>query len=212
MSKRLVFFTDEDHGKIRDALSITASGKKRNISTKEQIEAFISELDFYCIGKNYLLKQPKKVDIRAIRERILTDCKAALKHLKQIERGKKITWYADTLEPFGVGSETLYPTEVYLEHSLASDAVGPLEKFIKLVEGYHEREYKRIGRKKADSDHFIRRIRDVYIEHIGKNPTTHRGGPFYDVVRAVLEILHRHDQGLSYEDPSRGIKAALKTR
>ena len=155
-----------------------------------------------------LQEQPKRRKVRATRERILIDCKASIGHLKQINRGEKETCYIDNLGLYGDGSKSPDPDGEYLVQLFdrAWDAVGPLEKFIKLLEGYHQAEDKRIGRKQADSDHFIRKIRDCYIEHIGK-PTAHREGPFYDVVKVVLEIL-----GLSYEDPSRGIKAALKTR
>jgi len=53
---------------------------------------------------------------------------------------------------------------------MASEAVKPLEKFVKVLEEYHQSEVKRIGRNPADSDHFVRQVGDLYIEHIGKSP------------------------------------------
>ncbi|HPC02991.1 MAG TPA: hypothetical protein PLE04_04395 [Syntrophales bacterium] len=88
----------------------------------------------------------------------------------------------------------------------AEAALGPLEKFINFVEIYHNAENRKIGRKEADNDHFIRKIREIYIEFIGE-PTEYENGPFFQVVQLTLEAV-----GLRFSDPSRAIRQALRNK
>lgn len=197
-------FTEDEKDSIRGAFSKSfLSGKTKRVACEGNIKTFISHLEFLCQGQKPLLEQPKKIDVREERARIIKDCKAALKHLKKIERGRQ-TWYRETLDSYGSGKDDAVSNFIDRQIQGAWDAAGPLEKFIDLFETYQESEVKKIGRKKADSDHFIRRIRDIYIEHIGK-PTMQADGPFFGVTRAVLESLD-----LPSTDPSRAIKEALK--
>lgn len=193
-------FTEAEKHEIRRTL--------RNETPKEVIETFIRHLEFFCNGKKDLLEQPQKIDIRATRERVLTDCMAALNHLKQIERGKMITWHRENLDAYGAGTKAADPTGDFLLAELQSawEAVGPLEKFLKIFGKYHRAEIKKKGRPSADSDHFIRKIRDIYIEHIGK-PTAYEKGAFFTIVQLSLEYI-----GLPFKDPSKAIKAALKSK
>jgi hypothetical protein len=224
--------TKDEKNEIRSIL--------KDKSPQKIIDSFIHYLQGLCmLKKTMLLEQPSRSKVRLARERILTDCKAALGHLKQCEKGECITWYNETIDPFwshlpeqkkicpecnhpfsslgGLREKCVQcdPTPLKIPHKnedhflvqfLDSSwaAVGPLEKFIKVLEKYHKSENKKNGRKKADSDHFIEKIRDIYIEHIG-TPTTYEGGHFFEVVRVVLNLL-----GLPKEDPSRGIREALK--
>ena len=224
--------TDEEKNEIRYIL--------RNKARKEAtIESFINYLQGLCALKKMLLEQPERSEVRATRERILTDCKAAFGHLKQIHFGNVITWYDETLDPFWshqpeqkkVCPECQHPftglpwrekcvqcnptakapqrvEDDFLVQELESvaEAIWPLEKFIKVMEKYHKAEAKKPGRKTADNSHFIMKIRNIYIEHIGK-PTTTEKGTFFTLVQAVLEIL-----GLPFADPSKAIKAALKNK
>ena len=111
-------------------------------------------------------------------------------------------------KPANVPHTTSKGEEDFLGQELdaAAEAIWPLDKFIKVLEKYHKAEARKIGRKMADNDHFIRKIRDIYIEHIGK-PTTTENGTFFTLVQLVLERL-----GLPFTDPSKAIKAALKSK
>jgi len=193
----VLVLTETEQNEIRRTL--------REEASKEKIEAFIHHLDFFCIAKKAHLEQSPKTDIRATRECILIDCKAAQGHLKQIERGKMVIWHDENIDHFGAGND---PGGDFLVEILgkAREAVGSLEKFIKVFERYHQAEVKKIGRPGADSDHFIRKIKDLYIKYIGK-PTTYEKGAFFTLVKMILEILK-----LPCEDPSRTIKAALKNK
>jgi hypothetical protein len=178
----------------------------RNQTSKENIKVFISHLEFICDGKKHLLDQPKKAQERLNRDRILTDCKAALGHIKQISAGRIALWHMDTLKGYGTGSGVKSVSVDYLVEELenAWAVVGPLDKFVTTLERHHQSEEKAQGRKKADSDYFIKNLRDIYIEHIGM-PTIRENGPFFRLVQCVLEIFN-----LPFADPSRAIKNALK--
>ncbi|MBK5278531.1 MAG: hypothetical protein JJE09_06675 [Bacteroidia bacterium] len=60
------------------------------------------------------------------------------------------------------------------------------------------------GRKQADFDDFYRQIAEVYLLHIGK-PTTQKDGEFMNVMRIINKAV-----GIPSEDPSRGVRQALK--
>ncbi|MFH1124539.1 MAG: hypothetical protein ABIE47_06905 [Pseudomonadota bacterium] len=200
-------FTEEDRDGIRWIFSHTPEGKTRIAPSKEKIEAFIAHLDHYCEGKKSLLDQPQKIDIREKREDVLKNSTHLLKVLKKIERGQIILWHDETMDHFGAGSAGKDSGGDFLCQIIqdAWDTVGPLQKFIKTLKSYHEQtETKQVGRKKADSDNFIQHLAAIYIEHIGKKPTTYKNGPFYSVVQLVLEKFK-----LPSDDPSRAIKAAL---
>lgn len=223
--------TREEKKKIRDVL--------KGIE-KRRVESFISYLQGLCGLKKMLLEQPQRSEVRTTRERILTDCRAALEHLKRCEKLQAVTWYDETINPFWsykpeqkkVCPECKHPftTSGQREKCVQCDptspkappkgednflvqhldsawaAVGPLEKFITVLERYHKAEKKKTGRREADNDHFVRKIRDIYSEHIGK-PTLYEDGPFFAVVRAALEIF---DLPSAY--PAKAIREALMNR
>jgi hypothetical protein len=83
----------------------------------------------------------------------------------------------------------------------AAGAVPPLQKFITTLESYQkvDEAQKRTGRPPADDDEFVRRVAEIYTEHIGRRPTTTKDGPFVSVIQAVLDV----------EYPERAIKEAL---
>jgi hypothetical protein len=193
-------FTEDEKHEIRRIL--------RNKQSEGNIKDFIRHVEFFCDGKKDLDEHPSLKTTRATRERVLMDCKAALEHLKQLDRGEKITWNMGTLDAYGAGSAVKDPVaDAIIEaHDDAWEAFGPLERFVKNFEKYHLSDIKKIGRKKADSDHFIRKIRDAYLEHIGK-PTAYEKGAFFSVVQVILEIMD-----LPCADPSKAIKAALKNQ
>lgn len=224
-------FTPSEKEEIRNILKNKASEKK--------INSFIHYLQGLCELKKQLLEQPHRLDVREARERVLADCKKALRHLKRCEKGEIVTWRDDTIDPLWsyrpeqkkICSECKHPfttnseqrekcveceptppkapykgeNDFLVEFFDSSEAaVGPLEKFIKVLEKYHKAENKKIGRKKADNDNFIRKVKEIYVEHIG-TPTTYGEGSFFEVVRFVLNMLN-----LQSNDPSRAIRAVLK--
>lgn len=192
-------FTDEDKKSIEKIL--------KKIASKDQIEFFIRELESVCHIKMLILKQPKPLDVRLNRKDVLRSCKKALKDLnKVIDGGTRIMRLENLNGFYGPGAKT--PNDLASDfmdesYSDALNSVGPLEKFIKTLEKYHLAEKKKIGRVIADSDHFIKNIRDIYEENIGK-PSTYEDGPFFSLVQTVLEIL-----GLPFKDPSRLIRNVL---
>jgi hypothetical protein len=225
--------TTEEKNGIRHILN--------GVAPEEKIESFLHYLQGLCMLKKMLLEQPARSKVRKARGNILTDCKAALGHLKRCEKGQPVTWYDETIDPFWsyrpeqrkvclkckhpfttsgqrakcVQCDPMPPKEApddyesernFLVRILDSSwaAVGPLEKFIEVLEKYHTAENRKTGRRAADSDHFIRKIREIFTEHIGK-PTKYTEGPFYNVVRTVLGMF-----GPRSEYPDRAIKAALK--
>lgn len=76
----------------------------------------------------------------------------------------------------------------------AEEVILPLANFISVMEKYHKAENKGPGRKNADSDHFIEKIKDIYAEYIGK-PSSYtksnagKGGQFFQVIAYVYSIL-----------------------
>lgn len=193
-------FTDEEKEEIRRVL--------KNETSNENIDEFINPVEELCVVKMMRLREESpKSEIRDTRERILIDCKTALKHLERISKLQVLTWEYDTLDYYGLEGECDKVSDfIVQEFSISRAAIGPLEKFIEFFEKHHLADVSRIGRKYADSDHFIRRIRSLYIKYIGK-PTTYEKGAFFSVVQVILEIL-----GLPCNDPSRVIKAALKNK
>lgn len=187
----------------KDIRNVLRSLLGREVS-KEKIETFMYHLEFICVFKKTLVGQSKKAEIRAIRERILIDCKAALEHLRQINKGKTYPLHIDNIDYYEEEGD-IDDDFIFQMLDTSEKAFGPLEEFIKVIEEYHKSEVIITGRDRADSDHFVRRIKDLYIEHIGKEPTAYGKGCFFTVVQKILEVV-----GLPHEDPSKSIRAAFK--
>lgn len=201
--------TEKDRARIMLAFSNTTRGRpRRKVASPESIDHFIAHLDLLCESKKSLLDQPKKIDVTEKREDVLKACRRTLELLRKIERGKLVLWHDATMDHVGVESAGEDRGGDFLCEILqaAWDAVGPLQKFTATLEVYHDQgATKAVGRRPADSDHFIRRLAEIYKEHIGRKPSTYRDGPFFCVVQAVLNIL-----GQPSEYPERAIKNALK--
>ncbi len=220
-------FTQDEKNEIRRILE--------NKASPGDIKDFIDLLQGLCATKKMLLEQPPRSEVRLTREHILIDCKAVLGHMKQYpitwrdetidplwghqpEQKKicpeckhefKCFWREKCVQcdPKAEAPVRKHEDKFLLKYIKSAWAVvGPLEKFIKILEEYHKAENKIIGRKKADGDNFIKKIRDIYIEHIGK-PTTYETGAFFTIVKMILEALD-----LPSTDPSRAIKEALKRK
>jgi hypothetical protein len=197
--------------------SFDRSGKKKAshdcaVFKRREIERFISHLKFLCDGAMRIKEEPKDVDIRMTKSDVLKTCKKTLGYLKKIERGGMSIWRINkTL--LGDGAYDKIPQgekergdQMVKELDGAWAAVGPLQKFINILEEGQKFNKKTIGRGQADSNDLIRNIAIIYCEHLGEKPTTHKDGPFMGIVRTSLEAV-----GLPSEDPSRGVRRALKS-
>lgn len=192
-----VFSKDE-----RDAISKTLAATAGPESVKE----FTSHLQLICDIKRQFFDHPSSREIFEKRGQILKDCKAALKHLRKIERGRTVITGPINLETCGTGHpQTDHEVDFILSTLQAAwAAVGPLQNFVKILEKYHKENGPVIGRKPADFDNFVKRIAEIYQKHIG-TPTGYKDGPFFEIVRISLAAV-----GPAIEDPSRAIRRALK--
>ena len=188
-------FTIEEKVEIRTAFKLNL----KVTLEEDKIETFINHLDHLCAIKKELLGQPKKEDIRDKHEKVLKDFKAVLRHLKEIERSEMILWRKNTVSHYG-DVETAAPPLPFLMR----DAIPLIERYIKVLKD-NPKEAVRPGKAPADSDHFVREIRGIFIKDIGMKPTAYKKGIFFVIVQRSLESV-----GLPYEDPSKTVKAALK--
>lgn len=175
---------------------------------EEKLIDFIDRLEIRCDLKKLALEQPKRVDMREMREDLLDKFKGILKCLGEIHRGeinleRKRSIY-DVEHLLMKPKEWNSPLSMY-------DIIQPLEEYVKYLEEIPE-EPKRTGREPADSDQFIRHIAEIYSEYIGEptgysSSNSYIGGSFYELVQEVLGIL-----GLPNKDPSKQIRAALRKK
>lgn len=199
-------FTEEEVKSIVNALRSPKRGKPRVAATEKDIMNFIMHLEHFCSAKKYwILDKPKRAEARKNREQVLTDCKAALGHLRLIHQCEKALICYNDLAVFG--SEEDDPVTGFKMRSWeeARAALQSLEKFIQTLETYHQAEEKKRGRDNADSDNLVKIIRVLYQQYLGEKPKGHKNSAFTDIVKAVYAILE-----LPSEDPSRAIDAALK--
>ncbi|MDO8956991.1 MAG: hypothetical protein Q7W38_09140 [Deltaproteobacteria bacterium] len=193
--------------------SFDRRGKKKNSHDcadfkRREIKEFISHLEFLCDGAMRIKEDPKDVDIRMTKSDVLKTCKKTLGYLKKIERGKISMWALKKTHP----GDGRIPQDVKergdqmvkeLDGSWA--AVGPLQKFINILEEGQKFDEKPSGHPPADSNDLIKNIAKIYLKHFGKKPTTYKDGPFVEIVSIALEAVE-----LPFEDPSRGIAKALR--
>ncbi len=174
----------------------------------KEIERFISHLAFLCDGAMRIKEEPKDVDIRMTKSDVLKTCKKTLGYLKKIERGEKAIWrinktlLGDGKIPQG---EKERGDQMDKELDGAWAVVGPLQKFVNILEEGQKFDEKPSGHPPADSNDLIKNIAIIYCEHLGKKPTIHKDGPFMEIVSAALEAV-----GLPSEDPSRGVRRAVR--
>jgi len=193
-------FTDEEKEAIYGILN-------RSGAQESSLNDFIFQLEGLCGFKKDLLDQDKKIDIREKRKEVLKRFKDILKDLRAIERGEMILWPYRTVNLSN--DEELEPKEWNSPLSIYN-IIQPIEEYIKYLEELLDIP-KRPGREPADSDRFIRSIARFYREYIGE-PTAYSGSKssdgnlFFQLVQKLLEIV-----GLLSKDPSRLIRAALKT-
>ncbi|HOO51634.1 MAG TPA: hypothetical protein PLK94_10145 [Alphaproteobacteria bacterium] len=201
-------FTNKEIMSIRNAFYSPKRRKLRVSANEKNIDLFIVHLQQFCSAKKYwILDRPKRAAVREKRESVLTDCKAALGHLKLIHECKINLCLYNDLEVFE--GEKDDPVSAFRLQSWeeAEAALKALDKFTTTLDEYHLSETKKQGRDRADSDNLIKVVRDLYITHIGEMPKSHKTSAFTDIVKAVYSIL-----GLPSEDPSRAITAALKAK
>ncbi len=202
-------FTEEEKDSIREAFcQITRNGNKKFSASEEKVTHLLNRLELLCSERKYwFLDRPKRAEVRESREHTLTDCRAALNRLRLVVNCEKDLWRYDNHEYFDSEEDdpvTDFRVQLWQD---AKAALDPLEKFIKTVEAYHLSEKKSVGRDKGDTDNFIKKLRDIYVEYIGKRPTMTETGTFFTLVKAIYEIL-----GLKIKDPSKTIRRALKKK
>lgn len=204
-------FTEEEMQKILEQFtSVSRSGKTKDLPAVENLERFFSLIQYFCSAKKYfMLDYPAQENVRKTREKVLSDCKAALGHLKGIESCELKMCRYENLKAFDEISEIEDDVAQFKLESWpkARDARIALENFIESVEQYHlsKKEQKK-GRSPANNDYFVSQIAMAYSKLIGK-PTEYKDGNFFRIVKTLFEILD-----MPSVDPSRSIRAALKNR
>jgi hypothetical protein len=191
-------FTEDERDRLRCELF------KRERFEDTDIEDLIKHLEVYCWFMKGILVE-KESDITARREDVLSDCKKTFHHLEKIWRGRAL------LIPFALPNLETSKEEKEKDAELLVQtlkksrvAADSLLDFIKLLESDPGLQKRSVGHPKADRLGFIKKIAEIYRQHIGK-PTSYPYGPFYQVVSIALEAA-----GLPSKQPDRGIKAALK--
>lgn len=193
--------------------SFDRSGKKKTSRRcadfkRGKIERFISHLEFLCDDARRIKEEPKDVDIRMKKSDVLKTCKKTLGYLKKIERGNISLWARKKSLP-GDGripqDEKERGDQMVKELDGAWAAVGPLKKFINILEEGQKFDKKPSGHPQADSNDLIKNIAIIYLHHFGKKPTTGKGSRLVEIVSTALEAV-----GLPFKDPSRGISRALR--
>lgn len=192
-------FTEEERDCFR-----RVSFKKHKIK-KTDIEDFINHIEIYCWDMKRASENLKESEVKLLRADILSDCKKAFRRLEHIWRGRVY------LEPFTLPSrevskedkekDTKFLLQVLKKSRGAADS---LLDFIKLLKSDSGMQKRSVGRPKADQIGFIKKIAEIYRQHVGRT-SAYPYGPFYEVVSIALEAV-----GLPSKSPGRGIKEALK--
>lgn len=219
-------FTDDEWATLRDVFSrVLHSGKVKELAPGETVEAFIEDLQRLCSDRMYWFlkhperERPERDTLRTRRERILTDCKAALGHLRQIvECEVDLNRFDDTVPSYTDFDDHFFTVQAdgkvvpdgtagfkVKSWSEARDAMETLTQFIETLESYHSAEERLGHRPPAERDPFLSRIADLYRKHITKQPSTYDEGCFVGVVQVVREILG--EKGKKY--PKKAVTAAL---
>lgn len=187
----------------RDHFKLLLNGHKFK---ETDIKDLINHLQAYCWIMKDGLEDSKESQVMALREDILFDCKNTFRHLENIWRGQ--IWLIPFELPNLEGSreqkdkDDRLMDQTFEKSRVAADS---LLDFIKLLESDSNLRKRRVGRSRADRLGFIKKITEIYRQHIGR-PSAYPYGPFYAVVSFALEAV-----GLPSKSPGRGIKAALRS-
>jgi len=184
-------FSEDEKKEIRKILQHRASS--------QNIENFIQNVQGICNGKKLLLKQEENSEIRLERQKILNSLKSALKNIQKIRRGKAKIYKNKTLD----FEEMSFFLQIF---DASNKADLPLVELINVIQEFHDSEIKKTGRKKADSDNFIKEIADAFRKDI-QEPSSYKYGPFFEIIETILSFM-----GLPSSDPSRAVKAALQKK
>lgn len=216
-----MFTTEEIERLLEQFTCVSRTGKKKDLPSNENLAKFFFFMEYYCSAKKYfLIDYPTKEVVKNNREKVLSDCKAALGHLHRIKKCDLRICRYESLEAFDENSVAAIEdgiADFTLESwGKADKAIETLESFIQTLEQYHsseeEREKKELaeknkqkpGRGTANNDYFVSQIAKVYTKFIG-TPSAYKEGTFFRIVKTLFEILE-----MPSVDPTRSIRAALK--
>lgn len=188
-------FTSDEKNELRHAL--------KGVAPPEAIEAFIAGAEELCqTKKDCLVAQPTPAETRAAREKLLRDCRKAIKTLGRFKDYELDIYRIEDIDASTWDSHV--GDEIFME---ARKIYFTLENLIEKLEKFHrhkEKKKRKQGRPEADKDRFIRSIKWVYEEYIAP-ATLYEDGPFFQVVRLALEFV-----GLPSKYPTKSIRAAMK--
>ena len=213
-------FTEKERQLIKNAF-YSAKKKRLKIGVPvSKIEDFINALEEHCSQKKYWsLNRPKRDETRKNREKVLTDSKATLGHLRAIYECKlDLCLYSDMSYNERDRSMCRFKAEIW---QLSNKILESLGLFINSLEAFHLSEEKKKGRDRADSDNFVKVIAELYSLHLGQQPKAYSTSAFTEIVKTVYSILNmtsemphksRKSTGGNEKsscDPSRAVKSAI---
>lgn len=197
-------FSDDKRNELKEALSRFKP---------QEIEVFISDLEFRCRDMKVFLRQPKDSEYIEQMIEVVDSLKTAFKHLDKIRCGQLCLMpprkdFDELEERRKEVSRRQYddPTSkgAYECFKIAPQAQNCLEIIIKYIEANLSSIELKQGRRKADHHKFVKTIAEIFNEHLGR-PSSTKGGPFESVVKIVSGAL-----GVSIKYPDRAIRSALK--
>lgn len=199
-------FTEPEKDHLREVL------KKYD---QTSVEEYIPCLEVQCRGFANVLANPKKHDHRKNKEDMLKNLKVTLRRLKSLSLGKSyIHLPYDILEIMDQDNLLEMGTFTREVQQAAQQAVGPIERLIKILEENLDSEKKeKPGRPTCDTTAgFVQIIAESFASYFEvNNITAHKSGPFASIVSVVFEALNSAiGTNLPVEDPSRPIAKALK--
>jgi hypothetical protein len=175
------------------------------------IDSFILSCEEFCgFFVTHMKNAPSKPEHLQKLEDLTKHLAHVHKELEKIATGRFFApWFSEVndlvTEKFEVSSII---TEQLSDH--AGGVLKPLAHITDLLKTVSKELSKgrtKTGRRTADLDSgLIRKLAELYKTALHAKPTKYIDGPFVLTVRTILEIL-----GLKSEDPSRTVRAVLKT-
>ena len=182
----------------------------------EKVEIFTNQLEEICQDMKGLsgYSKPRELKLQFLEE--FQSLKKTLRFLERIERNEpwvpfpRKIWGLDTDEGRNMISLILN-AEIKAMEALTpiKDVVEQVKKIEKILP---QIETKQSGRPRADETEFITAIALYYKLILNERPSNYKDGPFYGIVRIVLDAMGfpRKTDPTNDRDPSKTVAAALK--